>query len=294
MKTLKLHNPAAVCVYFLCVGIPLMFGVNPVTAGIALATGMAQWVLLDESRSVKGIAFYAAIPLVSALINPLFNHNGVTVLFFMNSNPVTWESVLYGLVMGTVISAAMLWARCLSVIMDTDRLLYVTGRFSPRISLALSMALRQIPMLRGQSERMREARKASGLLREKNAPDQIRSGMLIFSGLTTWALENGVITADSMTARGFGTGRRTGYSLFPWKTGDTMLITISAALFAGVAAARAAGFTGYVWYPELTVPGASVEGTAAYAAYALLCVLGIIMEIRDRIRWKRLEAGIRN
>ena len=43
--------------------------------------------------------------------------------------------------------------------------------------------------------------------------------------LLDFQLENGIITADSMTARGYGIGRRSRFSLFRWRRGDALLLS---------------------------------------------------------------------
>ncbi len=292
MKALSGRHPLAVCVYFLCVQVPVIFGINPVTAGIALLCGLWLWRLTDREAGLRGMLLYLAIPLLSSLINPLFNHNGVTVLFFLNSNPVTLEAFLNGLALGLVIGAALVWARCFTAVMDTDRLLCVTGALSPKLSLVLSMTLRYIPLLRRQAGKTREAQRAAGLMREANPPDQLRSGARVFSGLVTWALENGVVTADSMTARGFGSGRRSRYRVFPWERGDTVLACCSLLLLAVPVTARLLGRIGYVWYPVLQVPAPDGWSLAAYGAFGLLCLLGSGMALAEGYQWKRMLARL--
>ena len=292
MGSLKERHPGTVCVYFACVLLPVMFGINPVTAGLGLAGAMAFLPLAEKNLKRRSLLFYPGVVLASTLVNPLFNHNGRTVLFFLNRNPVTFESVLYGGVMGMIIAAALCWGRCFSRIMDTDRLLTVTGRLSPKAALILSMALRYIPLLRRQAEKTREAQTGLGLIREDNGIDRIRGHMRVFSGMVTWALENGIETADSMTARGYGSGRRTRYRLFVWELGDTAWTALSLLLLAGIGAARLGGAIGYTWYPDLIVPDPGWAGLAAYGGYGLLCFLAAGMEGRERRKWKSLRSGI--
>ncbi len=278
------HHPGAVCVYFLCVQMPIVFGINPVTAGVGLPAGLMLLALTEGRLRLRSVLFYLALPAVSALVNPLFNHNGVTVLFFFNSNPVTREAVICGAVTGLVVSAALVWARCFSTVMDTDRLLCVTGALAPKLSLTLSMALRYVPLLRRQAAKTREAYRGAGLLREENAPDRLRGGLRIFSGLTTWALENGIVTADSMTARGYGSGRRTRYRLFPWEGQDSLLALFSVCLAGLELSACFSGRIGYTWYPVLAAPDPGTWGCLGYAAFVLLSLTGPALEAADRIR----------
>jgi len=286
------HHPGAVCAYMLCVLLPVVFGINPVTAGTGLFSGLLLLALLQRRLTLREALLYPGLVLLSGILNPLFNHNGRTVLFFLNRNPVTGEAALYGLVMGMMIAAALVWGRCFTLVMDTDRLLTVTGGLSPKVALLLSMALRYIPLLRTQGRTIREAQRGLGLIRESNGIDRIHGALRVFDGMVTWGLENGIVMADSMAARGYGSGRRSRYRLYPWKRSDTLRTAGSLALLGIVLWARLSGRIGYTWYPELTVPPPSAEGTAGYLAFGALCAGGAVTEIKDRIKWKYLRSKI--
>ena len=289
---LRNRHPGAVCVYFLCVLTPIIFGMNPVTAGMGLLSGLFLLSLMQGRQAWKSWLTSPLIVLASSVINPLFNHNGRTILFFLNRNPVTLEAALYGLVMGMLISGTLVWGRCFTLAMDTDRLLTVTGRLSPKVSLILSMALRYVPLLRKQTERTREAQRGLGLIREENGLDRIQGALRVFDGMVTWGLENGITMADSMTARGYGSGKRTRYRLYPWERKDTLMTAGSLALLAIFAAGQLSGKTGYAWYPKLVTPELSTEGLSAYAAFCLLCLESGMMEIKDRMKWNCLRSKI--
>jgi len=285
-------HPGAVCAYVLCVTLPVIFEIDPATAGTGLLSGLLLLFLLQGRLSRRELMLYPGIVLISGLLNPVFNHNGRTVLFFLNRNPVTREAALYGLVMGMMIAAALVWGRCFTMMMDTDRLLTVTGALSPKLSLMLSMTLRYIPLLRTRTRMTREAQEGLGLIREENGIDRIHGALRVFDGMVTWGLENGIIMADSMTARGFGSGRRSRYRLYPWERKDTAWTAGSLAMLGAVLWARLAGLTGVTWYPEMTAPALTAGGLAARTAFAVLCLAGSGMEIRERIKWNRLRSGI--
>ena len=292
MLSLRNRHPGCACAAVLCAVLPMIFGIDPVTAGIGLTAGMGLICLLETDVSWKKLRLYPAVALFSGVLNPLFNHNGKTVLFFLNRNPVTREAILYGLVMGMMIAAAMAWARCFSLIMDTEKLLEVTGRLSPKISLILSMTLRYIPLFREQAGRTREAQTGLGLIREENGMDRIRGGLRVMDGMVTWGLENGITTADSMTARGYGSGRRTRCSRYRWERADTAVLCASLALLAGFLLGWGTGQIGYTWYPELIVAGGGPGHILTYGAFAALCAMPSALEIRDRIRWQALRNEI--
>ena len=287
------YNPAAVCVYYLCVTVPMMFCSNPLFSLLALAVGIIVLFMYDDKAKASSVLLYIAVPIAGALINPLFNHNGVTVLFVLNDSPVTLEAALYGLSSGLTISAVLVWFRSFTAIMTTDRLLYVFSLLSPKLALILSMTVRYIPLYRRQAEKTRNAQKACGISGEVSLPDKLCGGMRVFSAMVTWALENGVVTADSMTARGYGcVPVRTSFRIFKWFRGDTVLLLLSLAAAAVETWALVAKAVSYVWYPRIIRPE---TGTAQilFGICAVLCMLiPVIIEGKERLRWKYLQSKI--
>lgn len=94
-----------------------------------------------------------------AVINPLFSHNGVTPLFFLNGNPVTLEAVLYGLDIAVMLVAVLYWFKGYNHVMTSDKFLFLFGRAIPRLALVLSTALRFVPLLKVQIRRVSRAQR---------------------------------------------------------------------------------------------------------------------------------------
>lgn len=269
-----------------------MFCADTVLYIAGFISGVVTLLLCDRKVSKGSYILYAVIPVVCGVINPLFSHNGKTVLFFLNDNPMTLEAILYGASAGLMISAALMWFRSFSAVMDSDKLMYATGALSPKLALIVSMAMRYIPLLRRQTEKTKQAHKAMGMATEDSIPDRLKGGMKVFSGLTTWALENGVITADSMEARGYGTGRRTRYTLFSWSVKDVLFLLLTFVCVAAVAVAAGMDVIGFDWFPSVTVPNMNVFSLSAYALFACLCLLPIINEGKEWLKWKYLQSKI--
>ena len=95
-----------------------------------------------------------------------------------------------------------------------------------------------------------------------------------------------------MAARGYGSGKRTRYRLYPWKKADTRTVVLSLGGLMLTAASALAGWTRYIWYPEMISPGLTVRSAGTYLCYAALCWMASWIEIADRIRWKRLRREI--
>lgn len=292
MRSFKDYNPIAVFLFFLGVIVPSMFIMDPVLLCISLGGACALHFTLNGRSGFKGFWLFPVVVLAGLILNPLFNHNGATVLFVLNNNPVTAEAAMYGLTMGIMISGVLLWFRSFTQIMTSDKLLYIFGAVSPKLALILSMVLRYIPLFRRQITKTNQAQKAMGLYKEENTIDKLKGGMRIFSVMVTWALENGVITADSMTARGYGVGRRSQFALFKWRKSDKIFLLVTLACVGVVIWAISAKAVGYTFYPKLIPTKASVSGFCGYIVYAVLAVIPVFITVKEVKQWQSLQSKI--
>lgn len=290
MQTIDQLNPIAVTVYFLLVSGVAMFCMDPLLLGISLVGVLAFYLIQNGLTGGKTHAYMLALFLVMTLINPLVSHRGMTVLFVMNNNPVTLEALLYGMTAAGMIVTVMYWFGLYSQMMTSDKLLYVFGGFSPKLALLLSMTLRYVPLFGKQAKKVSQAQKALGLYKDDNIVDSFRGGMRVFSVMVTWTLENGIITADSMSARGYGVGKRSRFSLFRWRKEDIVFALSAIILFA--CAVYGIGGRAFMFYPVVSVPALETKTIAGYAAYALLAFLPTIMKGKEMLKWHLLISRI--
>lgn len=156
------------------------------------------------------------------IINPLFVHRGVTVLaHFKSGNALTLEAVYFGVSVALSMAAVIFIFVCFTKIMTGDRIICLTGRVSPSLSLVLSMALGFAPRFKERFNAVREARRGID-------GGSFKGAVKTMSAMLTWSLESGVVTADSMRGRGFGCTRRTSYSVFSFKKKDALLLSLMA------------------------------------------------------------------
>ena len=270
-----------------------MFSVNPVMAAISLFGGILFSVLLFGARAFfKNLWFYSALYLLLSLTNPLFSHNGVTPLFFLNGNPVTLEAILYGMEIAAVMVAVILWCRCFSAVMTSDKVFYLFGSVASKLSLVLSMALRFLPQLKRQWREIRDAQAAMGYYTERGIVARIQGTMRIFSSLVGRALEDAVETGMSMKARGYGLHGRTHSSLFRFTRGDGILLFTSVLLTTATLVGTATGVFDFYFYPAVTeLPKAPVT-LLFYGLFFVLCIFPFIFECQEALRWKRLRSTI--
>ena len=284
MKHFGQYHPLSLLVYFLSELLIAMFVTNPVIQLSALLGGTLFCATLVPRRELgANLGFYIPMMLLVAVTNPLFSHNGVTPLFFLNGNPVTLEAILYGVSIAVMVVGVMLWCKCYSEVMTGDKFLYLFGRAAPKLSLVLSMTLRFVPLLRRQMHKVSAAQKAMGLYSGSGIVARAQSAMRVFTAMIAWSFENAMDTAASMKARGYG---RTQFSLFRFRASDAALLTVCAALLGTVAAGAAVGAVTFYFYPRITPLPAATGAVTVYAAFGMLSALPFILEVKEALVWR--------
>lgn len=290
MRSLENHSPAAVITYYLCAIGVCMFCRDLIITSISLFFAVLFYFAYGGGGGARFHVFAAVFAVLMIVINPFFYHGGSTVLFVFGDNPVTLEALVYGACTAQMIISVVYWFYTFSRIMTEDKLLSLIGRFSPKFSLMLSMVIRFVPLFSRHLREVNSAQRVLGAYKENNVVDSLRAGARAFSGTAGWALENGITTADSMEARGYGAARRTSFSLYRSRIYDAVLMMISLFLLGGVIYGAVAG-GGFVFYPSISVPG-GVSAAILYTFYGVLCALPSIFEISERLKWKYLRSKI--
>ena len=122
MDTFSTYHPVINFIYFVIVIGLSMFFMHPVFLVISLICSMAYGIYLKGKKAMK-VFFFAMLPscLLMAIINPLFSHAGATMLFYMkDGNPVTLESILYGIGAGVMLAGVVSWFSVFNVVMTSD------------------------------------------------------------------------------------------------------------------------------------------------------------------------------
>ena len=211
-----------------------MVSMHPVIIFASLAGGFLLYGAQKGWRKlISEMGFFLVLFVLMSLANPLFIHNGETVLFFMNDNPITLEAIIYGGVSSLMIVGVLLWCRCYGAILTTDKFLYLFGRLIPKLGLILSMAFRFIPLFRTQIRKINQAQKTMGMYASDSVTDKIGSGIRVFDSLVSWSMENSIDTADAMKARGYGLKGRTNLHSFPLPETGRALLGVMGALAGG-------------------------------------------------------------
>lgn len=292
MHSFERFHPAVNFIWFLCVILFSMIFMNPVCLGISLCLSFLTAVNM-KGRLMLGFGLRVLVPVMvlTALINPAFNHGGVTLITYLpGGNPLTLESIVFGLAASAMIGSVICWFSCYNRIMTSDRFIYLFGRIIPSLSLVFSMILRFVPRFGAQLKQIHGARKA--LYGEKQGlRGKIRSGVGVFSAMIDWALESSIRTSDSMKSRGYGKRGRTAFSIYTFDRRDGALLGVILALSIYVLAGRFAGAVDYRYFPDFRASAGGLYTLTVFLAYGALCAIPLLIELRERLQWNAFESN---
>jgi len=281
-------HPLVSLLYFvMAIGFSFVF-MHPVCLGISLACSVAYMLLLEGRKALRFAAvFLLPVFLLAAVINPLFSHAGATILAYLpNGNPITLESILYGIAAACMLVAVISWLCCYTAVMTSDKFVYLFGRVLPALSLLLSMALRFVPRFTAQMKAVAGAQRGIGRdISQGDALSRAKHGIRILSITVTWALENAIETADSMKSRGYGLPGRTAFSIFRFERRDRFALLFLLLCGAYILPGAALGGLKYLYFP--TIAGAwTPYSISIFAVYLIFLAMPLIVNGKEAAQWK--------
>ena len=280
------YHPLVNFLFFALVLAYSMVLMHPVCLAVSLLGALLYAGQLEGRRALARHLRVAL--LLAALVNPAFNHAGVTILIYLPSgNPLTLESILYGLAAGTMLCAVVLWFLCFNRVITSDKFVYLFGRVIPALSLVLSMTLRFVPLFRRQLETVRQAQFCIGRdASTGSAWQRARRAVTIFSIMVTWALENAIETADSMKSRGYGLRGRTAFSIYRMEDRDKYALGWLGFCGMYLLCGSLAGGLKWWYFPMLQGAMAQPFSISFYLAYLALCLTPVIIDRKEARVWR--------
>ena len=258
-----------------------MFFMHPVCLGISLVCALAYSARLEGWRSLgRQLRYLAPVLLFTALLNPLFNHQGETVFLRLpNGSPLTLEAVSYGGTAAAMLLAVIVWFRCFGAVITSDKFLCLFGRVAPALSLLLSMAFRFVPRFRTHMQAVSQAQPDTGGARK------LRTALAAFSATVTWALENAIETADSMRSRGYGLPGATTYSVYRLTARDIAALCCLLAIGSLVITGSFLGGTRFQFYPAVWGPLTTPPALGVFISFSLLCLFPLLTDLWEDLKW---------
>ncbi len=309
----KGYHPLVNVLFFISI---IAFGMllrHPVYLVISFISSTAYYLKLSGKDGRKTVfRFLLPMLLFVVIINSFFNHYGVTTLFILPSgNNFTFEALVMGIVSGITVVSVIQWFFCCNEVVTEDKFMHIFGRILPKGALVVSMILRFVPLYRRRYKEISQARKCMGLNGTDSFICKMKNTFKNIGILVSWSFENAIETADSMKARGYGLKGRTYYSRFQWHTSDTLalipLVLFDALIIFGLVSNSAyciynpyviinqpseIGTTYIINELNLTINPFSFLSIVSLIAFTLLCFLPLTIDLKEDIKWHRLQSKI--
>ena len=285
-------HPALNLIFFLAVLVWTVLLRHPAYTLVSLLAGALYYRALLSRRAWRTFGALLILMLALTALNPLFNTRGAHPLLTLLGRPYTLESLCYGASAAGMFAAALLWFFCYGQVVTEDKLTAVLGRHLPALSLLLVMVLRLVPAVGRRARQLSGARRCVGLSGGDTLGAHIGAGMTTLSALSGAMLEGSVITADSMRARGYGTGAVTSYQDTAWHRKDRLLLWAVLLLTLCTAVNFAFGGMRADFLPTLDFAPILGLRLIPLAGYALLLLIPAALHLWEELKWHSLKSNI--
>ena len=218
----RMYHPLVLFTYYLVAIIAITINRHPFFLLISvLLLIFFNWTV-DQGKTMNvWLRFLIVFSLLLFFIHPLLNHRGRHVLFYLFNEPITLESVYQGAINALTFLAIMLLFITFPHVLDAEKFLFLFGRAFPKWGMLAMLAVRFVPLFRLRLEEILTVQRARGIsITTGTVRERLKNGFLLVHLLFPWSLEDGIQTADSMPARGYGLGRRTRYHPYNFRVYD--------------------------------------------------------------------------
>ncbi|MBO5371515.1 MAG: energy-coupling factor transporter transmembrane protein EcfT [Lachnospiraceae bacterium] len=293
-NTFSAYHPFINLLFYIGAMVFGMILMHPAFLLCSVALAFAYYMALANQKS-KYLFRMLVLFLVVAFTNPFFNHSGEKILFiYMNGRVYTLEALCYGMVLAAMFITVITWFASYNIVMTSDKFLYCFGRLLPAVSLLLTMVFRFVPAYKRQIGQIASARKCIGKSTENGtALQKAEHGMAVLSALASWAFEGGIVAADSMRSRGFGSGGRTSFSVYRWESRDRGLLFLMLVLIFGIIGCVAKGGAYAAYTPKIVLAGIDNRYTwMGVIFYGIFLSIPTVVNLAEECKWLILKSKI--
>lgn len=282
-------HPMVNLIYFAAVIFGMISFIHPIFLGISFLCAFLYSIKRNKTKALIFNLILIPTAVVFALYYSSYHHFGVTILHrnFIG-NRITLEALVYGLVLGFVIIGVVIWMSCVYAVFSTDKVVYLFGRVSPRLSLFLAILLRMVPRIKKEAKKINMAQRGIGRgIGQGNLFRQLKNGVRILSMLITWTIESLTSASESMQSRGSTLRGRTAFSIYRFDNRDRAYVIVAFASLTITLMGVMLRQTEMQYDPRIVWPPITPRSYLFYAGYMLLCLMPLLLELWTEYRFRR-------
>lgn len=282
-------HPAVNFIYFATVIAGMIVFQHPIFLLISFSCAFLYSI---KRNGWKSLVFNAALlPCVAAyaFYYSSYTHFGVTVLQQNRiGNNMTLESLVYGFVLGFVVAGCMIWFSCVHSVFTTDKVVYLFGKASPRLSLFLAILLRMVPRIKKEAQKINTAQRGIGRgANQGNVFRRLHNSIRILSMLITWTIDSLTMVSESMRSRGSSLRGRKAFSIYRFDNRDRAYVVGIFTCLTVVLMAVMLRQTDILYDPRIVMSPITPMSYLFYIGYAVFCLMPLGLELWTEYRfWK--------
>lgn len=289
MKLTVIHPAVYVLYYFILIIFAFLYN-DPYYLVSFLVCISVLIALQGISREFKNvIKFFIPMSILIIILNPLTSHVGTTPIYIMGNFFITLEALVYGVLMSLSLLIILLVFSSYNRAVSYQEMLYLFSKRFPHISMVTIMALRFIPLL---NYRLTEVNKISKFNRTNTPPegnqswmDKIKRTTHLLAVVVSWSLEESMLTAKSMKARGYGIKERTSYISYKFRRTDYIFLSFITITVLISVTGLIQGYGRIEVYPTLSFNVSENLVNLYYFTFLALLLPIIYLEFREKLTW---------
>lgn len=287
-------HPAVNFIYFAAVITGMITFQHPIFLVISF---LCAFIYSVKRNGWKAVVFnLISLPSIVAfaLYYSSFHHFGVTVLRqnFIGNN-MTLESLVYGFVIGLIVAGVMTWMSCVYSVFSSDKVVYLFGKVSPRLSLFLAILLRMVPRIKKEAKRINMAQRGIGRgAGQGNVFQRLRNCVRIFSMLITWTIDSLTLSSESMQSRGSTLRGRKAFSIYRFDNRDRAYVIGLFACLTVTLMGVILKQTDIIYDPRIIMNPITTMSWLFYGGYAVLCLMPLGLELWTEYRFRRARRAL--
>ena len=287
-------HPAVNFIYFAAVIFAMIFFQHPIFLLISFSCGFVYSI---KRNGLKALLFnIAVLPFVAAfaLYYSSYTHFGVTVLNQnMIGNNMTLESLVYGFVLGITVAGVCILFSCVYSVFTADKVVYLFGKVSPRLSLFLAITLRMVPRIKKEAKKINTAQRGIGRgINQGNLFLRLRNCVRIFSMLITWTIESLTTASESMRSRGSSLRGRKAFSIYRFDNRDRAYVIGVFACLTVVLMGVMLKQTDIIYNPRIMMTPITSMSYMFYAGYTAFCLMPLGLELWTEHQFRRARRAL--
>ncbi len=186
---------------------------------------------------------------------------------------------------GVIIATVIMWFSCVHAVVSRDKIIYLFGRISPKLSLFISIILRNVPRIKARARKINTAQKAIGRgANQGNILRRICNSIRIISMIITWTLENFVESSDSMRSRGYTLKGRTALSIYRFDNRDRVFVITVFWSMTVILMGILFDQTNIMYNPEIIMNPITPVSFIFYFVHGFYCLIPMILQIVGEIK----------